>query len=65
MNKAIGELLPGDECVLEQAPLMTLSKQGKLAAYRHTGFWQCMDNIREMALLNEMWMSGNAPWKTW
>ncbi len=65
MNKAVGELLPGDECVLEQAPLASLAKQGRLAAFKHAGFWQCMDNIREMALLNELWSSGNAPWKTW
>ncbi|MFZ4593956.1 MAG: glucose-1-phosphate cytidylyltransferase [Verrucomicrobiaceae bacterium] len=65
MNKSIATLLPNDDCVLEQVPLTTLSKQGKLAAYKHSGFWQCMDNIREMALLNELWASGNAPWKTW
>ena len=65
VNKAIDALLTGDDCVLEQGPLTTLSKQGKLAACKHTGFWQCMDNIREMALLNELWASGEAPWKTW
>jgi glucose-1-phosphate cytidylyltransferase len=65
MNKAIDDLLTGDSCVLEQTPLITLTKQGKLAAYNHSGFWQCMDNIREMALLNELWASGGAPWKTW
>lgn len=65
MNKRIDDLLTGDDCVLEQAPLTALSKQGQLAAYQHKGFWQCMDNIREMAMLNELWASGNAPWKTW
>jgi glucose-1-phosphate cytidylyltransferase len=65
LNKSIGNLIPGDDCVLEQIPLTTLAKQGQMAAYKHTGFWQCMDNIREMAMLNEMWSSGNAPWKTW
>jgi glucose-1-phosphate cytidylyltransferase len=65
MNKRIGDLIDGDACVLEQLPLTTVAKQGKMAAYEHKGFWQCMDNIREMAMLNEMWASGTAPWKTW
>lgn len=65
MNKQIGELLQDDTSVLEHAPLVTLAKKGKLAAFMHSGFWQCMDNIREMALLNELWASGNPPWKTW
>ena len=65
MNKSIGALLPGDECILERTPFETLSKSGKLAAYIHQGYWQCMDNIREMEILNELWVSGKAPWKTW
>lgn len=66
MNKAaISPLLDGDACVLEQAPLRHLSQSGQLAAYAHQGFWQCMDNIREMEILNELWASGQAPWKTW
>lgn len=65
MNTKIERLLSGDDCVLEQSPLTSLSKQGLLSAYKHDGFWQCMDNIREMELLNQMWAAGNAPWKTW
>ncbi|WP_038172430.1 glucose-1-phosphate cytidylyltransferase [Verrucomicrobium sp. BvORR106] len=65
MKKAVGELLSGDDCILERSPLETLSKAGQLAAYQHDGFWQCMDNVREMALLNELWNGGKAPWKTW
>nr|WP_304949485.1 hypothetical protein [Verrucomicrobium spinosum] len=65
MKKSVGELLSGDECILERSPLETLSKAGQLAAYQHDGFWQCMDNIREMTLLNELWNGGKAPWKTW
>jgi glucose-1-phosphate cytidylyltransferase len=54
-----------EECVLEQAPLEQLAKDGQLMAYRHNGFWQPMDTYREFVLLNEMWDSGRAPWKVW
>ena len=50
---------------IEGALLRHLSQTGQLAAYTHQGFWQCMDNIREMEILNELWASGQAPWKTW
>lgn len=65
VNKSVGNLLDGDRCVFEQAPLKHLSETGRLAAYTHDGFWQCMDNIREMEMLNELWATGRAPWKTW
>jgi glucose-1-phosphate cytidylyltransferase len=54
-----------EECVLEQAPLERLAAEGQLMAYRHEGFWQPMDTYREFTMLNEMWDSGNAPWKVW
>lgn len=54
-----------EECVLEQAPLERLAAEGQLMAYRHEGFWQPMDTYREFTMLNEMWESGNAPWKVW
>jgi glucose-1-phosphate cytidylyltransferase len=54
-----------ETCVLEQGPLEELAHSGDLFAYRHHGFWQPMDTYREMTLLNEMWDSGNAPWKVW
>ena len=54
-----------DECVLEQVPLERLAAEGQLMAYRHEGFWQPMDTYREFTMLNEMWDSGNAPWKVW
>jgi glucose-1-phosphate cytidylyltransferase len=53
------------ECVLEQEPLSKLAKEGELVAYRHHGFWQPMDTLRESTFLNELWTSGNAPWKNW
>jgi len=54
-----------EDCVLEQQPLEDLAKDKQLVAYRHEGFWQPMDTYREFTLLNEMWSSGNAPWKVW
>lgn len=53
------------ECVLEKDPLMNLAKEGELVAYKHSGFWQPMDTMRECELLNELWNSGAAPWKNW
>jgi glucose-1-phosphate cytidylyltransferase len=65
LNKAIGDYLGGDETVLESDSMERLAREGQLKAYRHLGFWQCMDNYREMELLNKMWVSGQAPWKVW
>ena len=52
-------------CIFERAPLEQLSVDQELMVYTHTGFWQCMDTIRDMNYLNELWNSGNAPWKVW
>jgi len=54
-----------DDSILEQAPLEALAKDGQLVAYRHEGFWQPMDTYRESLMLNEMWDTGDAPWKVW
>jgi glucose-1-phosphate cytidylyltransferase len=64
-NRAIGDYLTGDGCVLEREPLERLAREGQLKAYRHRGFWQCMDTFREQELLNRLWGDGNAPWKVW
>lgn len=55
----------GDDCVLEQEPLRKLATDGQLMVYPHDGFWQPMDTYREWKLLNELWKSGQAPWKVW
>jgi glucose-1-phosphate cytidylyltransferase len=65
MDKRISKYLTDDKCVLEQGPLNKLADEGQMAAYTHSGFWQCMDTYREQQLLTEMWNSGNAPWKIW
>ena len=54
-----------DDCVLESGPLAEMARAGELAAYRHEGFWQPMDTYRESTLLNDLWASGQAPWKNW
>lgn len=55
----------GDDIVFEHAPLQKLASEGQLYNYRHQGFWKCMDTLRDKKMLNEMWDSGNAKWKTW
>lgn len=57
--------IDGDETVLEKAPLETVASLGQLMAYRHEGFWQCMDTAREKAALEKLWAEGRAPWKVW
>lgn len=54
-----------DSCVWEQEPLMTLAADNQLMAYEHQGFWQPMDTLRDKHLLEELWTSGKAPWKSW
>jgi glucose-1-phosphate cytidylyltransferase len=54
-----------DNCTLELNPLMTLAAEGQLAAYRHDGFWQPMDTLRESNFLNDLWQRNEAPWKIW
>jgi glucose-1-phosphate cytidylyltransferase len=54
-----------DDTVLERDVLETLAVEGELAAYRHDGFWQCMDTLRDLRLLESLWQRGNAPWRVW
>lgn len=53
------------DCVMETGPLVELAADGRLSAYRHRGFWQPMDTYRETQMLNALWDSGEAPWKSW
>ena len=65
LEPAIFNYLTGDDCVFEQEPLQRLAEMGELKSYKHHGFWQCMDNIREKEILEKMIVSGQAPWKKW
>ncbi|MDX1576897.1 MAG: sugar phosphate nucleotidyltransferase, partial [Gemmatimonadota bacterium] len=62
---AVFDYIAGDETSLEREPLARLADAGELFAYRHHGFWQPMDTLRERNLLESMWASGKAPWKVW
>ncbi len=57
--------IEGDGTIFEREPLERLAEEGQLMSYLHTGFWQCMDSIREKDLLERLWASGQAPWKKW
>lgn len=59
------DYIENDQSSWEGSPLIKIAKQGELAAYQHRGFWQPMDTLREKNLLEELWASGKAPWKTW
>ena len=59
------DYIEGDSTVLEKSPLESVAKMGQLMAYKHRGFWQCMDTVREKQLLENMWSSGKALWKVW
>lgn len=54
-----------NDITLEREPMETLAKENQLMAYKHSGFWQCMDTQRDKKKLEELWESGNAPWKIW
>ena len=57
--------IEGDETVFERYPLEELARSGQMNAYKHNGFWQCMDTMREKEMLEKMWNTNTAPWKVW
>jgi glucose-1-phosphate cytidylyltransferase len=59
------DYIDGDDTVWELGPVERLTAERRLAAYRHTGFWQPMDTLREKTQLEALWESGRAPWKVW
>lgn len=65
LSPKVIEYIEGDSTSWEAEPLSTLARLGELMAYEHSGFWQPMDTLREKNLLEDLWLSGNAPWKTW
>ena len=62
---ALFDYLDGDECVFERGPLEKIAKDGKMTSYLHTGYWQCMDTLKDNMELNSLWETGKAPWKRW
>ena len=65
LQPGIVDYIEGDSTLFERKPLERLAAEGQLGAYRHQGFWQCMDTLRDVQLLNSLWESGDVPWKVW
>ena len=65
MEPEVFDYIKGDETILEREPLENLAKNGQLCAYKHRGFWQPMDTMRDKNTLENLWNSGKAPWKIW
>ena len=65
LNPEIFNYIKDDQTVFEKEPLEKLAADGELMSYQHKGFWQCMDNKREMDILEKLLETGNAPWKKW
>ena len=65
LEPEVFDYIDGDETVFEREPLERLVADGQLNAYKHNGYWQCMDTQREKEQLERLWNSGNAPWKVW
>ena len=65
LNPSVIDLIEGDSTIWERQPLETLATKGQLEAFKHDGFWQPMDTLRDKQNLEEMWQSGKAPWKVW
>ncbi len=65
MTPRVFDYIEGDQTLLEREPLERLAADGQLAVFKHDGYWQCMDTMRDLQSLNEQWALGRAPWKRW
>jgi glucose-1-phosphate cytidylyltransferase len=65
LSPKVLDYIDGDDTIWERAPMERLARERQLAAHKHTGFWQCMDTLRDKNLLEAHWDSGRAPWKVW
>lgn len=65
LSPKVLDYIPSDDTTWEQEPLIQLAEAGQLGAYKHDGFWQAMDTLREKNLLEDLWQSKTAPWKVW
>jgi len=65
LQPEIFDMIDGDSTVFEKQPLETAAAQGELMSYKHDGFWQCLDTLRDKQRLEELWSENKAPWKVW
>lgn len=65
LSPKVIDLIEGDQTIWERGPLERLAADGQLSAWPHRGFWQPMDTLRDKNLLEDLWTSGNAPWRVW
>ncbi len=65
LEPQVMDYIRGDSTVWEQEPMRDLAEEGLLSAYKHSGYWQNMDTLRDKSVLEDLWQSGKAPWKTW
>jgi glucose-1-phosphate cytidylyltransferase len=65
LNSKAFDYIDNDETIWERSPMERLASNGQLFGYRHSGFWSCMDTLKEKNFLEELWNSGKAPWKVW
>ena len=65
LNPAVIDYISGDHIMWEREPLQALASQGQLTTYKHHGFWQPMDTLRDRQTLEQLWANGSAPWKVW
>ena len=65
LQPEVFDYIEGDKTIFEKGPLVQLAGEGQLMSYIHRGFWQCMDNIREKNLLENLLAQNKAPWKNW
>lgn len=65
LEPEVFDYIEGPDTLFERAPLENLARDGQLMAFKHDGFWQCMDTLRDKQLLERLWQAGDPPWKTW
>ncbi len=65
LSPRVGDYIDGDATIWEEEPVERLARDGELRAYRHEGFWRAMDTVRDRSVLEDLWRSGRAPWRTW
>ena len=65
LEPGVADYIEDDATILEREPLERLAADGQLAAYRHEGFWQCMDTLRDVHFLESLWQTPHPPWKVW